>query len=157
MEIPKTPYQQDVGEIFVSLNVDPAIGLSKEKASERRKLFGKNIIAKIPSPSVIRLFFRQFTSPLVYLLIFVAALSFWAGSLLDTFVILGVVLLNAIIGFIQEYKAERAAAALKKLLEENIQILSNGKREKIPTSDLVPGDIVFLEAGVKVPADTRVF
>lgn len=127
-------------------------GLSEQEAKKRLKKFGKNeLIERKVSP------FRQFISqfmeyPMVILLV-ASIISWFVGDILDATVILAVVFINAVVGFIQEYKAEAAMEKLKKLISPEAVVMRNGKKRYIPSSELVPGDIVIIREGDTVPAD----
>ncbi len=131
-------------------------GLSPEEVKKRLKQYGLNELTdkgKIPWPLV---FLRQFASPLIYILLIAGAISlFIIQKPTDAAVIFAVVLLNSVIGFIQEHKAERAMEALKRLTVQKARVLRQGVMDTIPASHLVPGDIILLEAGDRIPADAR--
>ena len=130
-------------------------GLSDEEASERLAQFGPN---RLPPPKVrgplIR-FLAQFNNLLIYVLLGAAALTAALGHWADTLVILAVAIVNAVIGFVQEGKAEKALEAIKQMLSPRATVLRDGHRKSVPAEDLVPGDLVLLEPGDKVPADIR--
>ncbi len=130
-------------------------GLSSQQAYDRIGDYGKNIVPAKPPPSVLQRFLVQFHNILIYILIVAALITFFMGHYADMAVIIAVVIANAIIGFIQEGKAEHAVAAIRKLLSNHATVLRAGEHITIDSSDLVPGDIVILEAGDKVPADVR--
>lgn len=131
-------------------------GLSAEEVKKRLNQYGLNELrekGKIPWPLV---FLRQFASPLIYILLIAAAISlFIIQKPTDAAVIFAVVLINSVIGFIQEHKAERAMEALKRLTVQKAKVLRQGAPDIIPASRLVPGDIILLEAGDRIPADAR--
>jgi Ca2+-transporting ATPase len=149
-------HSKDIKEIFQELKISEK-GLTKEQAEKRLKEFGPNEIAQKKKASIILIFLKQFHSPLIYILFVAMIISFIFGHLIDAYVILAVVLINATIGFIQERKAERAIDALKKLIISYAKVYRNEEIVKIPSKELVPGDIIFLEEGDKVPADARLF
>lgn len=132
-------------------------GLTDEEAQQRLKKYGRNELrekGKVPWPVV---FLRQFASPLIYILLAAAAIElFYMNKPTDAGVIFVVVLLNSFIGFFQEQKAEKAMAALKRLVVPKAKVLRGGGLKEIAAFDLVPGDVIFLEAGDKVPADARI-
>lgn len=136
-------------------------GLSTAEAEKRLAEHGKNKLAEGKKESLIVKFFKQMMDPMIIVLIVAAALSgitaFWEGeSFADVFIILFVVILNAVLGVIQESKAEEAIEALKTMTAANSKVLRDGKLVVIHSEDLVPGDIVLLEAGDAVPADARI-
>ncbi len=136
------------------LDTAPA-GLSQHEAEARIKTYGPNRLPDPPKRSNIIRFLLQFHNILIYVLLGSAAITAFLNHWIDTFVILAVVLANAIIGFVQEGKAEKAMNAIRRMLAPYASVLRNGKRHSIEGGKLVPGDIVLLEAGDKVPADLR--
>lgn len=130
-------------------------GISTEEAERRRQAFGSNELKAEDKVSPYIVFLNQFRSPLIYILLIATLLSFISGHIIDGLVILVVVILNSIVGFLQEYKAERALDALKKLAALRSAVIRDGEELEIDSSYIVPGDIVMLEAGDKVPADGR--
>ncbi len=137
------------------LAVAHGAGLSESEAAGRRDRFGPNRLPEAQRRGPWRLFLDQFRSVLILLLVGAAILAALVGHLLDASVILGVVLINATLGFRQEYRAERSMAALERMLAPQAEVRRAGRREMIPAEQLVPGDIVLLDAGDKVPADGR--
>lgn len=144
-----------VDEIIAELNTSPS-GLSKEEASERLKQYGPNELAREVRISPFQILIRQFNSPLIYVLFIAAIISFAVDHLLDAFVILGIVVINSIIGFFQEYRAEKSMQALRKLAAPQATVIREAQRVTISTMELVPGDVIALVTGDKVPADARV-
>jgi magnesium-transporting ATPase (P-type) len=132
-----------------------AAGLSQREAGRRLNSYGPNRLPDAARPNVIKRFLFQFHNILIYVLLGSAVITAVLGHLLDTFVILAVVIANAVIGFIQEGKAEKAMAAIRHMLAPSASVLRDGLRRSIDGEQLVPGDIVLLEAGDKVPADLR--
>ncbi len=131
-------------------------GLSDSEAKTRLMEFGENEIRRKRKISKLKIFANQFTSPLVIILIFATILSAAIGEMLDAIVIFIILIFNACFGFFQEYKAEKTIEALKKLTALEATVIRDGKRKTIPSRELVPGDIVVLEQGAKVPADIRI-
>lgn len=136
-------------------------GLSSAEAKKRLAEHGKNKLAEGKKEGIIVKFFKQMMDPMIIVLIVAAALSgvtaFWEGeSFADVFIILFVVILNAVLGVIQESKAEEAIEALKTMTAANSKVLRDNKLIVVHSEDLVPGDIVLLEAGDAVPADARI-
>lgn len=131
-------------------------GLSSNDAANRFSEFGPNQLESPSKPSPLRIFLSKFKDYMVLVLIFAAIISYIAGESTNAYVILGIVVLVAIIGFIQEFKAERAMEALRDMVAPEADVMRDGKMIIVPASDLVPGDIVYLEAGDKVPADARI-
>lgn len=130
-------------------------GLGLNEVTKRRKIFGVNQLKKIKQESSLIRFLKQFHNILIYILIFSAVVTFLLGHIIDTSVIIGVVILNAIIGYIQEGKAEKALKAIRKLLKLKCTVKREGSWQNIPATELVPGDIVKLKPGDKIPADLR--
>ncbi|HNR08905.1 MAG TPA: cation-translocating P-type ATPase [Saprospiraceae bacterium] len=130
-------------------------GLSAEEAALRLKEFGPNRLVETKKKPAWLLFLRQFMDFMILVLILAAGISAFLGDLIDTIIILVIVLLNAIVGFVQEYRAEKAIDALKKMATIQAQVLRDGAPVKISSEGLVPGDIVLLQAGNAVPADLR--
>ncbi len=131
-------------------------GLSETTVAERLKQYGPNRLTEKPPQSPWSLFFAQFKSLLILVLLAAAVLAASIGDLSDGLVILSVVFINALLGFYQEFQAEQALAALKKMLALQTKVRRDGNTEQIPIDQLVPGDIVILEAGDKIPADGRI-
>ena len=130
-------------------------GLSSEEAKERLAKYGPNLLKETPKKSPFLLFLKQFTDVLVLILIAAASISAFTGDVTDTIVIIFIVFLNATIGFTQEYRAERAMEALKKLETPVVTVIRDSSHTRLPSQDLVIGDIIELSAGEKVPADLR--
>jgi Ca2+-transporting ATPase len=130
-------------------------GLSVEEVQQRLEQFGPNeLAAKKKTPAIV-FFLRQFKDIMILVLVAAAVISAFIGEITDTIVIVVIILINAIIGFVQEYRAEKAMDALKKMAAQHAQVLRSNATAEVPAADLVPGDIVLLEAGNTVPADIR--
>lgn len=130
-------------------------GLSVDAARERLEQYGKNQLRPPEQAGLVRRFFRHFHNVLIYILLAAAAGTALLGHWVDTGVILAVVLINTLIGFVQEGKAEKALDAIRKMLSPRALALRDGHRREVPAEELVPGDIVYLQAGDRVPADLR--
>ncbi|HKZ73779.1 MAG TPA: HAD-IC family P-type ATPase, partial [Steroidobacteraceae bacterium] len=130
-------------------------GLTAEEAERRRARYGRNELQVPPPRSALRAFVAQFADFLILILIAAAVVAGLIGDLIDTFVIVAIVVLNATIGFVQEIRAERAMAALKAMAAPTATVLRQGTPSTIAAAQLVPGDAVVLEAGRIVPADLR--
>jgi len=130
-------------------------GLSQKEAQERLQKFNFNEIPEKKAAHPIFLFLKQFHSWLIYILIGAALFSFFTGHMFDVYIIVAVLLFNSIMGFIQEYKAEKAISALKGMIVPFAKVIRGGQLLKIPAKELVPGDIILLEEGDRVPADAR--
>ncbi len=153
----ETPHTQSIEDLAASLGVDPAHGLDSREAETRLQRFGKNIIEGSARTSLLKKFINQFRDLMIIILLAAALLAGFMGELTDTIVILVIVLLNAVIGSVQEYRAERALDALRRMATPDIDVRRAGHSKRINTVDLVPGDIVYLEAGNVVPGDMRLF
>jgi Ca2+-transporting ATPase len=138
------------------LGTDQHHGLSKPQASRLLEQYGANEIreGRRRHPSVI--FLSQFTDFMILVLIAAAIISGIIGDLLDTLVIVAIIMLNGVIGFVQEYRAERAIAALKRMAANLAVVIRDGQSLELPADELVPGDVVLFEAGAAVPADLRI-
>ncbi|TWF79548.1 P-type E1-E2 ATPase [Pseudonocardia hierapolitana] len=131
-------------------------GLSAHEAARRMGEHGPNRLTRRQGPSAWAVLARQFASPLIYALLISAAVAFAFGDLADGAVVLGVVVLNALIGFVQEYRAGRAIQALAQLVAEPATVLRDERWTQVDAADLVPGDVVSIEAGGRVVADLRI-
>jgi len=149
-------YQLEYGEIFKSLQTSEQ-GLSEAEVKERLEKYGSNKLPEEKGISKLKIILHQFTSPLIYILIVAAIVTAFLGEYIDTGVIVAVLILNAVIGYFQEYKAETSVRALKSMVVLRAKVVREGKEREILTEHLVPGDIVLLASGMKVPADLRLF
>jgi len=141
--------------VAANLDVDPAQGLSAADAERRLAKQGPNRLSEIPPrPAWLRLL-DQFKGVLILILAVAAVVAYFVGDLTDTIVILVVVVFNALLGFYQEHRAEQSLGALKKMLALKARVRRDGAKQEIDAADLVPGDLVVLEAGDKTPADGR--
>jgi len=130
-------------------------GLSEAEASSRLAAHGPNALPPAPTRHPLARFLAQFHSTLIYALLAAAVAAALLGHGLDAAVIAAVVLVNAIVGFLQEGKAENALAAIRRLISPRAHVLRDGCRMSVPVADLIPGDVVLLEAGDRVPANLR--
>ena len=149
----------DVEHVLESLGTS-AKGLSGEEAERRLEEYGPNELREEKKVTPLELFLGQFKSILVIILILSATVSAYISMrkgepYTDTYVILAIVVMNAILGFVQEYRAEKAVEALKRMITPHVIAVRDGREESIESSNLVPGDVVLLEAGGRVPADGR--
>ena len=131
-------------------------GLSTIRAQALLTQYGQNVIKDREKSSIFKKFFEQTKSFLMILLIAAACVSFFIGEVFDGSLILTIIFLNAVFGVYQEYKAEEAVAALKKMTISTIRVLRDGKEQEIDSRYLVPGDIIYVEEGVKLPADAQI-
>jgi Ca2+-transporting ATPase len=141
--------------VLHQLGTHPSRGLEPAESTRRLNEHGPNVIREPVPPSPWRLFLGQFADALVLVLVAAAVLAGFLGEWLDTAAIVVIVVLNAILGFVQEYRAERALAALKRLTAPSARVTRGGKPFLIPAAELVPGDLAELAAGDRVPADMR--
>ena len=145
----------DVERVTATLGVDSAVGLSVDEVERRRGVYGPNKLAETPTRPEWKKFLDQFRSGIVAILAAAAVLAGAVGDLKDTVVIAVVLVLNAILGYLQEAKAETAMAALERMLVATVRVRRDGRLEQVPIDELVPGDVVLLEPGDRVPADGR--
>jgi magnesium-transporting ATPase (P-type) len=155
-EKPTAPWHAcEVDEVLARLESHRE-GLSDEEAAERLRRHGPNELPQAEGESALRRFLRQFNDVLIYILLAAALLTAFLGEWIDTGVILAVVLINAVIGFVQEGRAEAALASIRAMLSLEATVRRGGERRTIPARELVVGDVVLLESGDRVPADLRI-
>lgn len=142
-------------QVLEELRTDLQKGLSEDETKKRLERYGYNELKKEKRVSPLALFFNQFKNILILILLIAIVLSALIGELVDGAIIGIIVVFCVLLGFVQEYRAERALEALKKMLSPTITVLRGGKEEEVPSKELVPGDILLLEAGDKIPADAR--
>ena len=147
-------YQLEVNQIFAELNTSEN-GLTDAEAKERLKQVGPNTLAEAEKISRLQILLHQFKSPLIYILLIAAVVTAFLEEYKDTGVILAILLINAIVGYIQEYKAEKNVRALRSMVVARARVLRDGKEMEINGENVVPGDIVLLASGGRVPADIR--
>lgn len=145
----------DISEVLRKVNTDQRKGLTTEEVRKRLDIYGYNEFKKEERVSPLTIFFNQFKNVLIIILLIATLLSALVGEIFDAGLILVIVIFCALLGFIQEYRAERALEALKKMLSPTITAIRDGKEQEVLSKELVPGDILILEAGDKVPADAR--
>lgn len=151
---PKAWHSMGIEEVLSALRTDRR-GLSDEEAKRRLEEFGPNELIAEERESPLKMFIDQFKNVLIIILILATILSAALGEVLDAAIILAIVVICALLGFAEEYRAERALEALKGMLAPVVTVLRGGVEKEIPSRELVPGDILLLEAGDKVPADAR--
>jgi len=151
----KSWHTMEIDSVLSYWKTDRKEGLSQKEAEERLNRVGLNRIIEEKKVSSLQRFFSQFQDFMILILIVACIISGLLQEWLDSLAILSIVILNAIMGFIQEEKAERALAALKRLSAPTAKVIRNGEKHIIPAESLVPGDIVELEMGDHVPADAR--
>jgi len=148
-------HSMEAARTLRELGADFHLGLTEEEAGKRLEKYGYNELTKEEGISSFTLFINQFKNILIIILLAATVLSALVGELVDAAIILVIVIFCAVLGFIQEYRAERALDALKKMLSPTITVLRGGREEEIFSKNLVPGDVLLLEAGDKIPADAR--
>lgn len=142
-------------EVMAAIESDLEQGLSSDEAAKRLEQYGPNALKEAPPRSLFAMFMDQIKEPLVLILIVAALVSGFLGEWADTIVILIIVVLNSVLGVIQENKAEQALKALKAMTKAHVKVLRDGKVTQIEVDGLVPGDVFMLEAGDSIPADAR--
>ncbi|MFH1182387.1 MAG: calcium-transporting P-type ATPase, PMR1-type, partial [Candidatus Woesearchaeota archaeon] len=147
-------YNQPISEVFSALGTSEK-GLSEKEAAKLLAAYGPNELKEGKKISAFKVFLSQFTDFIVWILIAAVAISMFLGEWIESIVILIILIINAVIGFLQEYRAEKAIEALKKLAGLKADVLRDGQKKTIDAAFLVPGDIIFLEVGDKIPADSR--
>ena len=145
----------DYNDCLISLGTDPE-GLTQEESLRRLDEYGPNELTLEEGENPLIIFLRQFKSPLVYVLILAAVVSVLADHAIDAVVIAIILVINAIIGFVQEWKAEKTIESVRQLIEERSLVIRQGEELDILSSEVVPGDVLLLKAGERVPADGRV-
>lgn len=149
-------HQLPAHEVLLLLETDLAKGLGQDEAADRLRRFGPNKLPMMQRHGPFIRFMLQFHHPLIYILLAATAITVFLEEWVDAGVIFGVVLVNAIVGFVQESRAERALEALVNMVKTEATVLREGERRRIPSVDVVPGDVILLQSGDKVPADLRV-
>lgn len=143
------------GKALEYFKVDPRHGLKRKEAENRLKKKGLNILKEEDKPSLFKIFLDQFKDLMVLVLIGATSISFLLQEYSDALIIIVIVILNACLGFFQEYKAEKSMEALKELTAPRAKVLREGIQKSIPAREVVPGDIIYLETGNRIPADIR--
>jgi P-type Ca2+ transporter type 2C len=150
------PYNIPLSELIAEFESDVGKGLNSSEAVNRIEKYGNNTIQSDKGKHPFKILLSQFNNLMVYLLLFAAAMSFWFQEYLDTTAILLVILINAIIGFWMEMQAQRSMNALKKMASVPAKVFRDGKLMEISSEEVVPGDILFVEAGDMITADARI-
>src|SRR5687768_8960765 len=148
-------HSQSIEDSANVLAVDLKEGLTDEEAASRLIRYGQNKLREGKPISPLAIFIRQFKSVVIWVLIGAAIVSIALNELTDGIAIIAIVVLNALIGFFQEYRAEKATAALKRLSAPRARVVRNGHATAVAATDVVPGDVLLLEAGDLVAADGR--
>jgi P-type Ca2+ transporter type 2C len=150
-----TPWFFSVEEILEKLETTEK-GLSEEEASKRKAIFGENILTKKTKTSLPKIALKQFASPLIFILIGAAVLTFILREWVNVGVITGAILINAGLGFYREYQAENTLEKLNTYIKDRTRVIRNSKEQEIDSSLLVPGDIIEISYGSRIPADARI-
>ena len=153
---PKTPYYQRTGRESLELLSATTAGLTAQEARQRLEEHGPNALAEGKKQSVLQVFLEQFKDLMVFILMIAAVISFFSENAESTIVIFAVLILNAILGTVQHVKAEKSLESLKAMSAPTAKVLRDGRRTLVPSAQVVPGDIVELEAGDMVVADGRI-
>jgi len=148
-------HTKNADEVCASLGVVPAAGLSREEAAARLEKYGRNALTQKKGKSIFLMIFEQLNEPLIYILLGAAIVTILMGEISDAIIIGAVVVINAVVGVIQESKAEKALDALKKMSSPNAIVRRGGEAVEIPSEEVVPGDIVLIDAGRIIPCDLR--
>jgi cation-transporting ATPase F len=146
-----------IKEVVRVLEADLEHGLTPQAVKSRLEKFGQNTLTPQRQTSALKRFLLQFIQPLMYILLIAAAVTVFLGEYVDAAVIAGVVFINGIAGFLQEAKAERAIEALSRMVLTEATVRRDGSRHRINSAELVPGDVVVLQSGDRVPAELRLF
>lgn len=147
-------HQLSTPEVLKHLDVTES-GLTTHEVNIRQQQYGKNTIPQPKGKSILNIFLHQFFNPLIYVLIGAAVISGFSGALEDTVFVMAIITINAILGTYQEWRAENSALALRNMVKVLSRVKRDGRIHEIDSEELVPGDIVLLESGQKVPADLR--
>jgi Ca2+-transporting ATPase len=145
----------DTNDLCLELKTDIQNGLTSQEAKGRLEKYGFNQLPEQKRVSPFKIFLRQFSSFIIWVLIVAAIIALAIGELVDASAIGFIILLNAILGFVQEYQAEKSVIALRKLSTPISKVIRDGELQQIPSNKVVPGDVILLEAGDNVPADGR--
>lgn len=148
-------FNKNTASLINELEVNPTIGLSENEVILRREKYGLNVLITKKPKTLLRIFFSQLNNIMIYILICAALISGFIGEISDTVIIALVILINAIVGVIQESKAEKALDALKKLSTPKALVKRDGTIKEIPSEEVVPGDVMILDAGRYIPSDLR--
>src|SRR3990170_1291995 len=154
LPLPDAPHARPAENVLADSGSRPQ-GLTRIEASARLVRHGRNALPRPKPPGVFKIFLRQFLSLLIYILLFAAAVSLFLGDWSDAGFIAAVLLINAVIGGVQEYGAEKSAEALRALVTSKALVIRDGEDFEVDAEELVPGDVVLVESGMKVPSDLR--
>src|SRR3989338_8106982 len=147
-------HNKKIEEVIKELHTSEK-GLTENEVQERLKKYGLNEIQEGKKVSALTIFLNQFKNAVIWVLIFATALSAFLGEWIDVIVVAVIIVLIAVLGFFMEFRAEKAIDALKKFSSQKATVIRNGQKQVIDSKNLVPGDIILLQTGDKVPADSR--
>ena len=150
-------HQLPTEEVVQLLDVNLQTGLAGDEVKRRQEKYGPNKLTAARRTSSLKRFLLQFAQPLMYVLLIASGVTLFLGEYVDSAVIFGVTFVNAIVGFLQESKAEKAIEALSKMVLTEATVRRDGRKQRVNSVELVPGDVVLLQSGDKVPADVRLF
>ncbi|MBX2844326.1 MAG: cation-transporting P-type ATPase [Flammeovirgaceae bacterium] len=148
-------HSQTLQDLTKSLKTHVENGISAEEVLERQNTYGKNELTTKKTDAVWKLVWQQFNQPLIYILVIASVITFFFKEYVDSAVIMAIVIVNAVIGFIQESKAQKALEALSNTMQTYAMVIRDGEKKEIPANEIVVGDLVFVQSGDKVPADMR--
>jgi Ca2+-transporting ATPase len=148
-------YQQSVNEVRQALNTNVETGLTSQEAGKRLEQYGPNELTHKKGPGVFQMFIEQLKDYMIVILMIASVVSIVVGEYTDSIIIIAIVIINAVLGVSQEYRAEKALAALKKMSAPNANVIRNGVAMTVSSGEIVPGDVVVLETGDYIPADVR--
>lgn len=148
-------YQLESDDVMHSLGSHPQKGLDPAESEERRKTYGENVLSEKEGISPLTLFLNQFKDFMVLVLVGATLISGLLGEYLDAITIIAIIVMNGVLGFIQEFRAERSLRALKELSAPTAKVIRGGQQIEVPAIELVPGDVILLEGGDRIPADVR--
>lgn len=148
-------HSKSIEEVVIDLQTNLEQGLETQEAQERLEKFGANELTAEERASPVTLFFAQFKNTLIVILLIATVLSALLGEIVDAVIIFVIVMFCAVLSFVQEYRADQALNALKRMLAHTITVLRGGTEVRVPSRELVPGDVMLLEAGDRIPADAR--
>jgi len=154
-QVPHNPWSSDPKELSLSLNTDTTKGLGEDDAKARLKDYGENIFESVDEKGPFTIFLQQFTSPLIIILCVAVVITAYFREWLDTSIIAFAVLVNAALGFVQEYKAEKAIADLRSYITHRTRVIRGGHEMEIDPRFIVPGDIIHITNGARITADAR--
>lgn len=153
----ESPWSQSASEVLRQRRVESSVGLATSDVQRRLEINGPNKLPEKEQVTSWQILLRQFKDVLIGILFIAAAISLLVGETTDSLAILAIIALNAVLGFIQEWKAEQALSALRNMLSPKCEVIRDCREQTVPAEELVPGDIVSIETGDRVPADLRLF